>query len=102
MIKHYNHRGKPTLMVNPDYKHINSGRLVQLADKIAWLEDEFKVSRRIGQTDRAELIEIALGENYRKLMHEVKKQGLKSIDLTPEKVKVTFKRTLVTNRVVIL
>jgi len=77
-----------------NYKYINSGRLALMADKISKLEDEFKICRTIGQTERATLIECALGELYKSLMHEVRKQGLSTIEVTQNKVKVTFKRTI--------
>jgi len=76
------------------YKYINSGRLARLADKISGLEDEFKVCRQTGQTERAAFIECILGELYKSLMHEVRKQGLSTIEVTENKVKVTYKRAI--------
>lgn len=75
-------------------RYIYSGRLAQLSERIATLEDEFKICLITGQTERAALIESALGENYKSLMHEVRKQGLSTIDFTQTKVKITFIRTI--------
>ncbi|HBL74269.1 MAG: hypothetical protein A2W90_18115 [Bacteroidetes bacterium GWF2_42_66] len=74
------------------FKYINSRKLTGLADKIACLEDEFKISLLLKQKDRAALIEIALGEHYASLMREVRKNGLKSIEITRNQVKATFNR----------
>jgi len=73
-------------------KYINSGRLTQLMDNIFELEDEFKVCRSTKQFDKAALIECALGDMYKSLMHEVKRQGLSSIQVTQKTVKVIFNR----------
>ena len=79
------------------YQYIYSGRIATLAVKIAELEDEFKLCLSLGHTDRAAFIECALGESYKSLMHEVKKQGLLTIDVTNSKVKVTYTRQFKTN-----
>lgn len=73
-------------------KYINSGRLATLANTIAELEDEFKVCRRTGQTDRAEHILTLLAPKYKFLMWEVKKQNLSRIEITNNNVQITYKR----------
>lgn len=73
-------------------KYINSGKLAELTDKIYELEDEFRLCRSTKQFDKAALIECALGDLYKLLMHDVKRQGLSSIQVTHTTVKVTFNR----------
>lgn len=74
------------------FKYINSRKLTGLAEKINYLEDEFKVCILLGQLERAALIEIALGEHYESLMYEVRKNGLISIESNSDNVKATFKK----------
>lgn len=74
------------------FRYTNSGRLAKLADSIFELEDEFKICRKTGQHETAAIIELQLGELYQSLMHNVKKQSLKTIEVTQTKIKVTYER----------